>query len=730
MIRLLTWFFMAVLFSGCFSVVAHATSNSYDTTAKALSPAIQLEKDTLIVGSEQDYPPFATGMTESTAGGFTVELWKAVAAEADLKYTLRVRPFHQILQEFKHGKIDVLINLAQSHERHQFADFSIPHVVVHGAIFVRKGETRISTEEDLADKSIIVLNADLAHDYAAAKGLGKNLVLVETAAEGFRLLASGKHDAILISKLVGMQTLQALGFENIKALKNKAGFSQKFAFAVPEGQSELLAKINEGLVLKKSDGTYNKLYEKWFGIFESKEVGLADLLKYLIPIIAIFLCVLVYFLYQRQKERYATEIKLRTLYAAIEQSQISVVITDADANIQYINPHFSEVTGYSPKDVIGQNPRILRSGRTPQAKYEEMWNKLTSGQVWQGELLNKRKNGEIYFEEAHIAPVKNQAGVVTHYVAAKVDITQRKSAEATILESRNLLSTIIDTVPLRVFWKDKDLRYLGCNTIFAKDAGRNHPKDVIGKDDYQMCWAAQAEFYRADDRAVMESGVAKLFYEEPQTTPNGQAIWLSTSKIPLVNQNNETIGVLGIYEDITERKNMHEMVEHLAHYDQLTDLPNRTLFNDRLRQALAVAKREKYHLALIFVDLDKFKPINDIHGHHIGDLMLNEVGKRIQYCLRESDTVARIGGDEFIVLLPIIETEQDALGVAEKIRHSLNQPFELVGHSLEISSSIGISIYPAHGTDEKSLINSADIAMYYAKRIGRNNSKVYNIGVK
>ncbi|MDX8400374.1 MAG: transporter substrate-binding domain-containing protein, partial [Gallionellaceae bacterium] len=169
-------------------------------------PFVQLQKNTLIVGSEEDYPPFATGTTDASAGGFTVELWKTVAAEAGLKYTLRVRPFHQVLQEFKEGKIDVLINLATSDERHRFSDFTVPHAIVHGAIFVRKGESNIRSEEDFAGKSIIVLKADLAHDYAISKGWEKQLVLVDTSAEGFHLLASGKHDVMLLSKLAGMQT--------------------------------------------------------------------------------------------------------------------------------------------------------------------------------------------------------------------------------------------------------------------------------------------------------------------------------------------------------------------------------------------------------------------------------------------------------------------------------------------------------------------------------------------
>ena len=266
------------------------------------APLPYTSKEALIVGSEQDYPPFATGMTDAEAGGFTVDLWKAVASEAGLNYTIRVKPFSKVLQDFKEGRTDVLINLARSEERNQFADFTVPHFVLHGAIFVRNGESSIRTEDDLAGKSIIVLNADLAHDYALAKGWGKQLVLVDTTAKGFRLLASGKHDAILVGKLPGMQTLLTSGITDIEALKIKVGFSQKFGFAVHEGQSDLLEQINEGLAITKANGTYDQLYEKWFGLYEVKEVGLLDVLKYLIPIVLLFLAIGGYFFYRRQAD--------------------------------------------------------------------------------------------------------------------------------------------------------------------------------------------------------------------------------------------------------------------------------------------------------------------------------------------------------------------------------------------------------------------------------------------
>jgi signal transduction histidine kinase/CheY-like chemotaxis protein len=272
--------------------------------------AVEQQARALVVGSEEEFPPFSTGTDSATAGGFTVELWKAVAKERGLAYTLRVGPFNQILQEFKDGKIDVLINLAQSAPRRQFADFTVPHVTVNGAIFVRKGVSGINAESDLADKSIIVLQADLAHDYALSQGWQKHLVVEPTAADCFKLLASGKHDAVLISKLVGMQTLRASDINNVKPLDIKAGFAQKFSFAVQKGDADLLASINEGMSIVKLNGTYDQIHDKWFGIYEERKVSLRDILPYLIPGLILVLILVGYVTHRRRIEntlRHANE---------------------------------------------------------------------------------------------------------------------------------------------------------------------------------------------------------------------------------------------------------------------------------------------------------------------------------------------------------------------------------------------------------------------------------------
>jgi diguanylate cyclase (GGDEF)-like protein/PAS domain S-box-containing protein len=202
---------------------------------------------------------------------------------------------------------------------------------------------------------------------------------------------------------------------------------------------------------------------------------------------------------------------------------------------------------------------------------------------------------------------------------------------------------------------------------------------------------------------------------------DGSTVWAEVSVNAMYNADGEFISLLGVTRDISERKQNEERLRQMAQHDFLTGLPNRDLFSDRLQQALADCRRHGRRLGLMFLDLDKFKSINDTLGHAVGDLVLREAALRMQGCVRESDTVARIGGDEFVVLMRSIGTDESALLVAEKLRLALDQPFDFDGRSLSISASIGIALYPDHGGNEVELIKSADSAMYRAKNNGRDN---------
>ena len=302
-------------------------------------------------------------------------------------------------------------------------------------------------------------------------------------------------------------------------------------------------------------------------------------------------------------ERKRAEDTLRKLSLAVEQSHNSVFITDLNANIEYANEAFLKTSGYSLQEVIGKSPRLLSSGKTPKAIYDDMWAHITRGEVWKGELINRRKDGSEYIDLTKISLLRQPDGQVTHYLAIKEDITNHKLAE--------------------------------------------------------------------------------------------------------------------------------EEIQQLAFFDPLTKLPNRRLLMDRLQQALAATTRGGEHGALLFIDLDNFKTLNDSLGHDIGDLLLRQVAQRLTGCVREGDTVSRLGGDEFVIMLgDLSKNFQEAAfqceAIGEKILATLNQPYSLAGNDCHSTPSIGITLFANHHSTVDEVMKRADISMYEAKKAGRNTVRFFD----
>jgi diguanylate cyclase (GGDEF)-like protein/PAS domain S-box-containing protein len=283
--------------------------------------------------------------------------------------------------------------------------------------------------------------------------------------------------------------------------------------------------------------------------------------------------------------------------AVIDSSIEGVTITDPDGTIVFTNPAFTTITGYSAQEALGHTPRILKSKHHTDDFYREMWASLVTQGYWQGEIWNRRKNGEAYPEWLTISAVRDPHGVTTHYVA--------------------------------------------------------------------------------------------------------------------------------VFHDITEAKAQEERIRYQAQHDALTGLPNRTLFLDRLTQAIVHAQRNHGQLAVMLLDLDRFKSVNDSLGHVVGDRLLQAVAERLRGCIRAEDTVARLGGDEFILLLPNLSDQANALLLADKIRQAFQHAIHIDGHELYVTPSIGITTFPDDGQDAGVLIQNADVALYRAKEEGRNAYRLY-----
>jgi diguanylate cyclase (GGDEF)-like protein/PAS domain S-box-containing protein/hemerythrin-like metal-binding protein len=662
------------------------------------------------------------------------------------------------------------------------------------------------------------------------------------------------------------------------------------------------------------------------------------------------------------------------LLEAVKQAADSVVITDIQGNIQFVNPAFTAMTGYSSDEALDQNPRILKSGLHPATFYRTLWNTVRSGQMWSGEVVNRRKDGSHYAEEMRIAPIRDKNSEITGYIAIKHDVTEKREHE----KSQALLAAIVEssedamvvTTPAGVIltwnrganslfgyspdeavgmdlsmflaperlselayltgqisqgntisqYESQCLRKDGCaiHVSFSAAPIRNPAGEVVAmsavlRDISERRRAAEAQQdsknrYRVlfedsgdaswliDEQGVLDcnsaarqmfgySADAPMFHpyvmsppNQPDGTPSrpaaqqriasallngkerfewlhqrksgevfpaevcltaltlsGRSVLLATvrditerkhaeeallfktalleaqaestidgilvvdefDRILLVNKqfglhfeipeellskrddaalreytsgkvedpdafiarisylnsnraekSNDELrlkngkifdrysaplfdakgqyrGRIWYHRDITERKAAEERIQFLAYHDALTELPHRTLLHNRLDSALTDARRRGEKIALMYLDLDEFKSINDSFGHLFGDILLKDVAKRIKHCGREQDMVARVGGDEFLILLGGAKDPADAAIAVQRIMAALNEGFVIQGQLLNVSCSVGISMFPEHGADSETLIKNADSAMYSAKAEGRNRMRFF-----
>jgi diguanylate cyclase (GGDEF)-like protein/PAS domain S-box-containing protein len=283
-----------------------------------------------------------------------------------------------------------------------------------------------------------------------------------------------------------------------------------------------------------------------------------------------------------------------------------------------------------------------------------------------------------------------------------------------------LFRALMESPADSIYFKDRDCRLLRVSRKMAQDLGVSDPAELIGKTDIDLFGEAFGRGTRLDDTRIMESDRPMIGMIEARQLENGRTNWTLTTKLPLHDKSGKVIGLVGITREINEMRQMEVALQHLATHDTLTDLPNRFLMVDRLNQILTRAKRTNTPLAVLFMDVDRFKEVNDRYGHEFGDLLLRAVAQRLTKTVRQSDTVSRIGGDEFVILLETIRRIEDASIVARNVQRALVRPMTIDKHKLKATVSIGISFYPENGADADTLLRAADYAMYLAKKDGGN----------
>ncbi len=678
-------------------------------------------------------------------------------------------------------------------------------------------------------------------------------------------------------------------------------------------------------------------------------------------------------------DRKQAEAEMVKLSGVVEQTADSVVITDRDGIIQYVNPAYEKITGYTREEALGKKASIIKSGMHDAPFYQRLWDTISRGEVFRERLTNRRKNGTLYYEEKTITPLKNEKGDITHFVSTGKDITAHMLADNENRRMQIFLNSVVENLPNMLFVKDaKDLRFVRFNKAAEELLGYSRD-EMLGKNDYDFFTKEEADFFTAKDKQVLNGDRIHDIPEEPIHTRHKGVRLLHTQKIPILDEAGKPLYLLGISEDITERKrveealalsaaewtysmdfiedamylidtddrvvrankafyqltglspdqtigrdivsimhprgeptpcrvcqarharrdchivmepqdpdnptghpievslrivrdaagaptgvlmiirdltharetervlreseaslayaqriahlgdwdwdivadklrwsdeiyrifglvprefsatyeaflnavhpddrtaviesvnkalyeNQHYSIDHrivrpdgterivheqaevvfdesgkairmigtvqditehrqslerlnyLAYYDTLTGLPNRQLLNDHIKWAIKEAAKRDRLMAVLFLDLDRFKNINDTLGHDVGDALLREVATRLRASVRPGDIVSRLGGDEFTLVLANIAHVDDVTRVAQKLLDQFLPPFRIAGRDLFISPSIGITLYPLDDNSPENLLKNADIAMYHAKQLGRNNFQFF-----
>ncbi len=429
--------------------------------------------------------------------------------------------------------------------------------------------------------------------------------------------------------------------------------------------------------------------------------------------------------YSMGEERRAKEADLRLAAMSFELQQ-SLMILDGEGVILSVNGAFMKDTGYGRDDVVGRTCRILQCERHDGEFYREILNSIKHDGAWQGELWVAHKDGEVREKWLSISAIRGDEGRISHYACAHIDITERKEMErkneVLLLRQKVLMSSTIEGVHIM----DVDGNIVEANDTFCQMLGYS-PEEVgrMNVADWDAQWSKEELMVRFKALVHVNSAI----FESRHRRRDGTLfdVEISTTGAEIAGRRY----LFASSHDISQRKEAEETIRKLAFHDALTHLPNRQLLLDRLRHALAFSDRSESRGALLFIDLDNFKTLNDTLGHVMGDLLLQQVAGRLVSSVREGDTIARLGGDEFVVMLEnlsvqeIVAAEQvDAIG--GKILAALGEPYQLESQVFRSSGSLGATLFSGETQDAEELLKQADIAMYQAKKAGGNALRFFD----
>ncbi|UCH50360.1 MAG: PAS domain S-box protein [Chloroflexota bacterium] len=418
----------------------------------------------------------------------------------------------------------------------------------------------------------------------------------------------------------------------------------------------------------------------------------------------------------KSEERYRT---------IMDETRDDYYETDLAGHYTFVNDAFCYSAGYDREEIIGKSYKLIHPNEDVERIYETFSQVYLTGQPIKGfvtKFVHKDKSTRVSEQSAF--PMRNEKGEIVGFRGVSHDVTERVRMEEALRRSEERYRTMIEEIEEGYYEVDIAGSFTFVNKAACRQFGRSREeliglnyRDYVPKEDVKSIYKAW--------NGVFRTGEPVQAFPFTAIRKDGTQIFLENSISPLRNKAGKIVGFRSVSRDVTERKHFEQKLANMATHDSLTGLPNRTLLSDRLAMGLALSRRSGNRMAVMMLDLDNFKVVNDTMGHGVGDQLLKSVGERLTSVTRRSDTVARMGGDEFVLVLPQIAQPTNAAKLAQRVLEVFREPFIFNGHRLNITTSVGIAVYPDDGKEVEELLKNADAAMYWAKEQGRDAYKFY-----
>lgn len=678
--------------------------NEQELTWLQQNPVIKL-------GVAKNFIPYQWINNNGEFDGISADYIKLLEQRLGVKFEVSKerKSWSDILDSAEQGEIDVLACAVKTPHRETYLNFSKSYLNSSAVIISEQSNGYIGTLDQLSGKRVAIQKGHYTEELLAQDYPEIIVITTDTTKDALQLVSKGHVFAYVGDVTAASHVMKAEGFLNL-VFSGSTPYKSQFSFATNIDMPILTSIMNKGLA-SISEDERNEIYNHWRALKVTQGMDVNTIIKYALGIFSLFL-VFLYWVYRLQLSEGALKRSEAKLQLILDTEPECVKVVNADGRIMQINPAGIKMFGIDdPVQIIGKRVDYLVVDKYLQL-FKEMNSRVLKGESCSLEYQLKGFDGVVRWMGSHAVPLIDEKNKTISILSVTSDITKRKKTE----EAQKTATLVYQNSSEAMMVLDKQGLITAINPAFFKMTGYEldevegmHPEVLLSNKNKSL----DKEMKDSIKRNGQWDG------EIWSKRKNGEIFPARIIINTIFTEENEVDQRVALFSDITEQKQTEKLIWDQANFDSLTGLPNRNMLLDHLDQDIRLANRSGKRLAVIFLDLDHFKEVNDTLGHEAGDELLREAAKRLKSCVRESDSVARLGGDEFIIILADLDDTQNIDRISLNIIQALTKSFKINNEQAFVSASLGISLYPDDAKNSEGLIKYADQAMYLSKQRGR-----------